>query len=319
MSTSTFFDGVRQAEIDLTGDPVKLPIFYRDGEAMTGVFPAKIGRLRRYLPDRRLEPARLAPGVGVVTISCFEYRDSDVGTYNELAIGIALNYPNHRLNLPGKAMLSGLLHGQMEGYVWHLPVTTELAWKAGRDFWNYPKIVAPIEFTEDQRTRTCRLTDEGEHVLTMRGQRLSSNRTEDLQLFTHIYQDGQPQRGEFRLKMQKSGQSIMPGSAELELGINHPWALELREVLISTRSIAQSYTPSMQGILFGPENISSHFIQLAAQESGPSAAKAAPAKSAAAKTAAGKSAAAKPAARSKAANGRSGAAGRSKSGTKAAG
>lgn len=264
MRDSAYFDGVRQAEIDLTGDPVKLPIFYYDGEVTTGVFPAKLGRLRRYLPDRRLEPARLAPGVGVVTISCFEYRDSDVGTYNELAIGIGLNYPAYGANLPGKALLSGVLKGQMHGFVWHLPVTTELAWKAGRDLWNFPKIVAPIDFTQDDATRTCRLTDEGEHVLTMRAQRLRSTRTENLQLFTHIYQDGQPQHGEFRLRTRSSGQSIKPGGAQIELGPAHPWAEELRDVLISTRSIAHSYAPSMQGILFGPENVSSHFIQLAA-------------------------------------------------------
>lgn len=279
MRTSPYFEGVRQAEIDLTGDPVKLPIFYYDGEAMTGVFPAKIGRLRKYLPDRRLEPARLAPGVGVVTISCFEYRDSDVGTYNELAIGIALNYPNHRANLPGRSLLGGVIRGQMDGYVWHLPVTTELAWKAGRELWNYPKIVAPIEFSQDEQTRTCKLTDEGQHILTMRAERLRSTRTENLQLFTHVYQDGQPQRGEFRLRMLNSGQSIKPGSAELELGDRHPWALELREVLLSTRSIAQSYSPSMEGILFGPENLSSHFIQMAAHAPKPAAAKPAAQKS----------------------------------------
>lgn len=291
MRRSTFFDGVRQAEIDLTGDPVKLPIFYYDGEAMTGVFPAKLSRLRKYLPDKRLQPARLAPGIGVVTISCFEYRESDVGTYNELAIGIALNYPNHRANLPGRSLLGGVIRGQMDGYVWHLPVTTELAWKAGRELWNYPKIVAPIDFSQDDSTRTCKLSDEGEHILTMRADRLKSTRAENLQLFTHVYQDGQPQRGEFRLRMLNSGQSIKPGAAELELGSKHPWALELREVLLSTKSIASSYSPSMEGILFGPETISSHFIQMAAHA--PAEAKAAPAKAAPAKAAAPKAAAPK--------------------------
>lgn len=331
MRRSTFFEGVRQAEIDLTGDPVKLPIFYYDGEAMTGVFPARISRLRKYLPDRRLQPARLAPGVGVVTISCFEYRESDVGTYNELAIGIALNYPNHRLNLPGASLLGGVIRGQMDGYVWHLPVTTELAWKAGRELWNFPKIVAPIEYSQDERTRTCKLTDEGEHVLTMRAERIQATRTENLQLFTHVYQDGQPQHGEFRLRMLNSGQSIKPGSAELELGNRHPWAIELKDVLLSTKSIASSYSPSMEGILFGPENISSHFIQMAAhapaeanQGTAPAKAKAAPAKATTAESATQQAAPAKAAAKAAPAKAApekaaSGAASRAKSTVKAAG
>lgn len=268
MRATTFFEGVRQADIDVQGDIVKLPIFYYDGESMTGVFPAKLGGLRKLLPDKRLSPALLAPGVGVVTITCFEYRDSDVGTYNELAVGIALNYPHHRLNLPGRALLGGVLRGQMDGYVHHLPVTTELALKAGRELWNYPKFVASIDFEQDEHTRTCRLAEGAEHILTMRGPRIQSHRTEQSQLFTHVFQDGQPQRGEFKLLAQNSGQTIKPGAAQLELGHQHPISKELAGVLLSTKSLAAAYTPSMQGILFGPENINSRMIQLAAHAPG---------------------------------------------------
>lgn len=270
MRSTSFFEGVRQADIDVQGDVVKLPIFYYDGESMTGVFPAKLGRLRRLLPDRRLEPARLAPGVGVVTVTCFEYRESDVGTYNELAIGIALNYPHHRLNLPGRALLAGVARGQVDGYVHHLPVTTELALKAGRELWNYPKFVANIDYEQDEQSRTCRLSEGDEHILTMRAPRIRSHRTERLQLFTHVFQDGQPQRGEFKLLARNSGQSVKPGGAQLELGHRHPIAAELAEVLLSTKSLASAYTPSIEGILFGPENVTSKFIQLAAHAPGKS-------------------------------------------------
>lgn len=268
MRATTFFEGVRQADIDVQGDTVKLPIFYYDGEFMTGVFPARLGALRRLLPDRRLSPARLAPGIGAVSITCFEYRDSDVGTYNELAIGIPLNFPNYRPNLPGLAMLGGVARGQLDGYVYHLPVTTELALKAGRELWNYPKFVAPIEFTQDDHTRTCRLSENDEHILTMRAPRIQATRTEKLQLFTHVYQDGQPQRGEFKLRAERSGQSIKFGAAQLEIGDRHPIANELRSVLISNKSIAASYSPKIEGILYGPENINSVMIQLAAHAPG---------------------------------------------------
>ncbi len=295
MRATSFFEGVRQADIDVQGDIVKLPIFYYDGESMTGIFPAKLSGLRKLLPDKRLSPARLAPGIGAISITCFEYRDSDVGTYNELAIGIALNYPHHRPNLPGLAMLGGVLRGQVDGYVHHLPVTTELALKAGRELWNYPKFVASIDFEQDDNTRTCRLAEGAEHILTMRAPRLRSHRTEDLQLFTHVFQDGQPQRGEFKLRAQNSGQTIKLGAAQLELGTQHPIAKELGSVLLSTKSIAASYTPSIQGILFGPENINSRMIQLAAHAPGSKHGNGAKADAAA-----DTKAAAKPAAKSKA-------------------
>lgn len=268
MRTTTFFDGVRQAELDLDGDAVKLPIFYYDGEAMTGVYPARIGVLRKLLPDRRLSPARLAPGVGAIAITCFEYRESDVGTYNELAIAIVLNYPRHRINAPGKAMLGGLIRGQLDVYVHHLPVTTDLAWRAGRVLWNFPKFVTPIDYEEDASSRTCRLSEDGEQILTMSMPKLPSSRTEQIQLLTSTYQDGQPQLGEFKLEAERYGWSLKPGAAQLELGRNHAIARELSTALLSTKSIAAAYTPSVQGILFGPGNINSRMIQLAAHEPG---------------------------------------------------
>lgn len=264
MDASEFFGAVRQADIDLDGDLVKLPIFYYDGEAITGVFPARIGTLRRMLPDRRLSPARLAPGVGAITITCFEYRDSDVGSYNELAIGIALNSPRERANLPGRALLGGALRGQIDAFVHHLPVTTDIALRAGREIWNYPKFVADIDFEEDLTGRSCRLAHDGEHILTLRAPRIASTKSEQIQLFTHVYQDGQPQRAEFKLLADGSGRTIKPGAATLELGGSHPIARELNGALISNNSIAASYVAGIRGILFGPDRVSASMIQLAA-------------------------------------------------------
>ena len=103
MRGSPFFEGVRQVDAQIAGQPAKLPAFYYDGAEMTALFPARHGELRRLLPDPRLVPARLAPGLGVVAVSCLEYRDSDVGPYNELAVAIPLNEPFFRPNLPDRA------------------------------------------------------------------------------------------------------------------------------------------------------------------------------------------------------------------------
>lgn len=261
MRATSYFEGVRQTEIDCLGNNVKLPIFYYDGEAVTGVFPAKLKGLRKMMPDRRLQPARLAPGIGAIAIGCFEYRDSDVGTYNELAISVPLNVPHHKANLPGRSMLGSAFTGQFNAWVHHLPVTTELALIAGRELWNYPKFVAAIDFDQDERTRTCRLAEGAEHILTLKADRLRGGGDREVQLFTHLYQDRQPQCGEFRIHAPRFAQSIKRGAATLELGERHPIARELRDVLLSTQSIASTYAPQMEAILFGPEHISPVMIQ----------------------------------------------------------
>lgn len=252
---SPFFDDVSQLDLELDGHRVPLPIFYYDGSAMTAAFPARLSALRRHLPDRRFNPARLAPGIGVVAITCFEYVDTDIGSYNELAIAIPLSVPDDRLNPPLRALLGSQITGQTHAYVHHLPVTTEIARVAGKRLWNYPKFVADIDFADDGGQRVCRLAEGDEHILTVTRGPIATRRPVDTQVFSHLWHERQPQRSEFKLHAGAGGQTARPGAARVDLGNRHPIALELRETLLSTRSIAAQWSDRMEGILFGPEHL----------------------------------------------------------------
>ncbi len=254
MRGSPFFEGVEQGQMTLGGRELSFPVFYYDGEAMTGVFPARLSKLRKLMPDPRISPARLAPGVGAVTVTCFEYRDTDIDPYNELAIAVPLNEPYFRPNLPGRALLDGVRRGQFDAWVHHLPVTTQLACDGGVEFYNYPKFVASIDYSQDEKTRTCMLAEGAERILTMQCQRVSSDKPSDVQLFSHLYQDRQPQSSEFKIHAAQAGQSIAPGAARLDIGDQHPIARELKGLLLSTKSIAAMYMPQIEGILYGPEH-----------------------------------------------------------------
>jgi hypothetical protein len=255
MRASTFFEGITQVSIERGDDVFRVPIFYYDGEQMTGIFPAKLGALRRFLPDPRYVPARLAPGVGAVTVTCFEYRDTDIGPYNELAISIPLSHPHHLANPPGRALLRAVRRGQFDSYIHHLPVTTEIARVGGRDFYNFPKFIGGIDYEQDAGTRTCRLSEGAEQILTMRCDRLAGRGSENVQLFNHLYQNREPQSAEFKILAHDLGRSIRPGAAVLELGSRHPIARELDGALLSRRSISAAYAPRIEGILYGPHHL----------------------------------------------------------------
>jgi len=260
---STFFEGVHQAQIPMDEHVLSVPVFYYDGSAMTGVFPARLSALRRWMPDRRFVPARLAPGIGAVTITCFEYAETDIDPYNELAIAVPLNEPHFRPNLPGRAMLDAARRGQYDVWVHHLPVTTELACRGGVEFYNYPKFVGSIDYTDNDRTRSCRLAEGASEILTMTIDRKAAAPTKSdrlVQLFCHLYQDRQPQTAEFKIHAPGMAQTIRPGAARLELGAEHPIARELADALISRRSIAAAWAPKIEGILYGPEAMSSTLI-----------------------------------------------------------
>ena len=265
MRASPFFDGVRQVDLTVGEHELKFPIFYYDGIAVTATFPAKLSVLKKFLPDRRFVPARIGPGLGAVTISAFEYRDTDIGPYNELAIAIPLNYPAYRANVPFRALASGFRTGQLHAFVHHLPVTTEIARVGGVDFYNYPKFVAGIDFTESDSKRDVRLSEGEEHILSMSCARIPTPKREQLQVFSHLCMDRQPQSSEFKLNSPAVGSSLRPGMAELKLGGRHPIALELKQALVSTKAINLMYMSSFEGILYGPEHMTLPFLQWAAE------------------------------------------------------
>jgi Acetoacetate decarboxylase (ADC) len=264
MRRSPFFDGVAQSEVTIAGQPAKVPIFYYDGTATQAVFVARLGALRRLMPDPRFCPARLAPGLGAVAITCFEYRDTDIGPYNELAISVVLNEPWFLPNLPGLALISSLRRRQLHAWVHHLPVTTEIARAGGVDFYNYPKFIAGIDFDESDEHRTCRLSEGAEHILTLSGKRIATPRSEQFQLFSHLWMDRQPQGSEFKINASEMGVSLSPAAASLQLGERHPIALELAGLLLSRRPIQYQYMLRFEGILYGPEHLSLGLLAQAA-------------------------------------------------------
>lgn len=260
---SAFFEGVEQVDATLVGEAAKLPIFYYEGTAQTAVFPAKLGALRKWLPDPRFVPARLAPGLGAVGVTCFEYRDTDIGPYNELAITVILNNPPFAPNLPGRALLAGLRSKQLHAWVHHLPVTTEIARVGGVDLYNYPKFIASIDFEQGAGRRSCRLAEGDDHILTLDGPLIPTPDSGQLQLFSHIWMDRQPQESEFKLNVIAGGRALKPGAATLQLGKSHPIARELAAALVSRRTIYYELMAPFEGILYGPEHLSLQFIHRA--------------------------------------------------------
>jgi hypothetical protein len=254
MAGTGFFDGIRQTPVEFRGHQLLAPNFTYDASVMTAVFPASYSALRKLLPDRRFVPARLAPGVGIVAVSAFEYRNTDVGAYNEVALAIMLNEPRSAWNAPGRALVGQHRRRQYHAFVFQLPVTTELAQVTGQLI-GFPKFVGTIDFDECAGVRGCRLAEGGEHVLTLRAQRVSTIRSEQLQTFAHLWMDGQPQSVEFKINALQFGQTVKPGAARVELTGSHPAAATLDRLLLSRRSIAYRFTSRMEAVQFDPDRI----------------------------------------------------------------
>jgi hypothetical protein len=250
---TSIFEGIKQKNVILGGYTCTLPLFYTGGTATIGMFPARLSKLRLKAPDPRFEPATVFPGIGIVTIIAFEF-ETTIGPVNELCIAVPLRSGP----LPfGLSMLKGLLRGYMPAWIWHLPVSTEIANVFGIEAWGFPKIFADIPITQEaDGSRHCLLSEQGKPILALHGKAISGGLALRITLKNHLCQDGCIQTADHVFDLSNIGISLFPGQTRLELLSDHRIARDLEDVLITKSSISSAYVPSLQALLHEPDRMS---------------------------------------------------------------
>lgn len=261
MRGSSFFDGIRQIELTIESQIVKQPCFYFDSASMTALFAARRSALRALMPDASYVPARLAPGLGIVAVVCYENRDTDVGPYNNVGIAVVLEAPPAG-RFPGRWAWRWLTSGESHVYVLHMPENSELPVLAGIELLGYPKFQALVEIGDEGDRCVCRVIEKGEHLLTMRGLRLPARKETTVRQISHVWMDGQPQSHEVRIHQHQSALTARREATVLELG-PHPLARELDRLLVSRRALIYAYVPSSEMIVFGAEHLTPKLLKSA--------------------------------------------------------
>jgi len=244
MAGREFFREIEHRKLAWGERSVHVPVFYRDVATMSVLFSASLGGLRKLLPSSRLHPIRVGRRRGLLSIVAHEFRDSDFGPYNEvgLLVPVTLDVPSPLLkNLFGRG------HGEPMVLVHQLPVTTEIARDAGVQFAGYPKFLAQIVFEEDADWRTCRLTETGQHILTVRMRKHALHDAPRSRSHCLTLRGGMLLRSEIIASERTATSSKKRPDVRLELG-DHPIAQELAKLGVG-RAIGSSHAPSYQLIL----------------------------------------------------------------------
>ena len=158
------FFQVPQTTHTTTQGPIDLPILYFDVSTLLAFFVANRDAVEAKLDGTGLRPALTLGGRALVGIAHYEYRQTGVGSYNE--VGLAL--PVLPEAAPAPRNLIQALYGSVDErylgfHVLDLPVTTPLANAGGRELWGYPKFVAPIPFHLDRKSFSSTVMDPDGH------------------------------------------------------------------------------------------------------------------------------------------------------------
>jgi len=223
------------------------------------MFLVKAGIARSFLPDANLDVLEIFPGKAVLTISAIDYKENDLGDYNEVAIAFFVREAACKSLVPYLGDLFSILRGRAATYIQHLPVDQAFTCEAGSRIWGFPKTVEDIAFDyvddvddgEAQRV-SCRLVMDGSLVLECSFPRKGTGKMKDSSLCTYSYIQGVLHKTNFISGASGMGQ-FMSGT-RIALG-DHPIADELRQLGLPKRPFASVWIEKMHARFDLPEKV----------------------------------------------------------------
>jgi hypothetical protein len=229
--TARFFRVPRTTHATSAG-LVDLPILYFDTTMVTAFFQTPVAGVEQVLAGSGLVPALVRDGRAAWGLVFYQYRDTSVGAYHEVGVAVFVvrgGEPRPRLGLFD--LMRSPRKRQIGMFVVDLPVTTELALKAGRELWGYPKFVTEIPFRLEKRHFDGAVLDPAgaSEILRLRGDFARGVPVPPLSLMTYTFLNDEL----IRTPIDVRGVNHLhaSGSVELEVGASeHPMAERLRKL-----------------------------------------------------------------------------------------
>lgn len=209
------------------GRTVTMPVAVRDASSGAVTYLVNASVARSLLPGPEIDVVEVLPGLALFSIAMIDYRDNDLGDYNEVSLAFFVRRKGERpaLGVPFLGSVVDFFRNSLATWIWKLPVDQSFTCEAGCGIWGFPKTVEQIDFEDAGGRRTCRLVMGGRHVLTLSVPRGGTRTLPEAPMTTYSYIDGALHRTTFTPKATGVGFGL--GGADLILG-THPLADTLR-------------------------------------------------------------------------------------------
>lgn len=230
-----------------------IPIFYYDSSAITAIYSASTKLVRQYLPDPRMYPLEISRGRCSVALSACEYRNTDIGAYNEFSIAFLISFD--KKPLPALSLMRQTYKKNFDMYIRHMPVTTEIARMGGVELAGFPKILANIDISRDRNLNRCTVNEKKKHILSLEGPVIPVKPGSLVNYRMFFIYKGTTIKGNALFLNHQIGETRKTDGVKLTLGDDHPIARELKAIDLGEKAISYQYIPSYELILFGPRNL----------------------------------------------------------------
>lgn len=233
----------------IEGQTFTLPCHVRDASSGAALYLVPLAAARALLAGPDIDVAEFLPGKAICTIAMIDYKDNDLGNYNEVSIALFVRPKGERPLLPWLGNWIDLSASKLGVHILHLPVDQSFTCEAGAEIWGYPKTVQKIDITYTDSRAKCELVYNGEHALTFSVARGGEKALQPSPVTTYSYKDGKPQKTVARQHVTGFG-THKGATAELTLGTGLI-ADQLRSLGLPKKPITAMWMDNMAAE-FGP-------------------------------------------------------------------
>jgi hypothetical protein len=236
----------------IQGRAVRLPVRVRDASSGTATYLVPSAAARRLLPGDVLDVVEILPGRALLSVGAIDYRDNDLGDYDEIAITFFVRERSARPRVPYLGPLADLARQRIATWIHRLPVNQGFTREAGCRIWGFPKTLDEIEIERPPGRFLCTWVKDGRHVFTFSVPRAGTRSLPETALTTYTFIEGVAHRTRFTSAAEGAGVHL--GGAELRLG-DHPIADELRSLGLPRRALMTTWMEHMRATFEAPEKL----------------------------------------------------------------
>jgi hypothetical protein len=233
---------------EIQGRRVGFPVVVRHASAGSATYLVPAAAARALLPGPELSVAEVLPGRALLSLAIIDYKDNDLGDYNEVSVALFVRPRSQGAGIPYLGSMIEMIRGRLGTYIVHLPVNQSFTCEAGSTIWGFPKTVQEIDFDYRGDRASCTLVYDGQHALTLSLPRGGRKQLPEKPMTGYTYIQGVAHTNEFVSGAEGFG--VRRGGAELSLG-SGLIADQLRSLGLPKRAIMTTWMEKMFAS-FGP-------------------------------------------------------------------
>ena len=236
----------------IQGREVRFPVCVREASSGAASWLVPSGPARQLLPCEDFDVAEVMPGRALLSIAAIDYRDNDLGDYNEVSVALFVRPRSQATGIPYLGTVLDFFGQKLGTYIHRLPVNQSFTRDAGAEIWGFPKTVDEIEFEDDTGRSTCTWSKDGRDVLSLSLPRGGSRTLPEREMTTYTVIEGVPHSTRFTTGAEGVGFQL--GGARIELG-DHPLADELRGLGLPRGALMSTWMERMHGRFDPPRKL----------------------------------------------------------------